>query len=123
MSDHETLKTVRGTLPGEDSFGLNPDFIDDICAALEEGRDDHVRDQVLTLHYADAADLIDQLPREQRERLLDLMRPGFNPEILPELDNRVRDEVLERYGYADFATLVAELDFGRRGLSGRPARR
>lgn len=110
MSDHETLKTVRGTLPGEDAFGLNPEFIDDISTALEDGRDDHVRDRVLTLHYADAADLIDQLPREQRERLLDLMRPGFNPEILPELDHRVRDEVLERYGYADFATLVAELD-------------
>ncbi|MFA7431801.1 MAG: magnesium transporter [Rhodospirillaceae bacterium] len=110
MSDHEILKPVRGTLHGEDALALNPEFIADIVAALEEERDDYVRDQVLTLHYADAADLIDQLPREPRERLLDLMRPGFNPEILPELDDRVRDEVLERYGYADFASLVAELD-------------
>ncbi|KJS38852.1 MAG: magnesium transporter [Rhodospirillaceae bacterium BRH_c57] len=110
MSDHETLKPVRGPLHGEDAFALNPEFVQDVVAALEEGRDDYVRDQVLTLHYADAADLIDQLPREPRERLLDLMRPGFNPEILPELDDRIRDEVLERYGYADFASLVAELD-------------
>lgn len=110
MNEHDTLKRVRGAIHDEDTFGLNPEFVDDVCAALAEGRDDYVRSQVLTLHYADAADLIDQVPREDRGRLLDVMRSGFNPEILPELDDRVRDEVLERFGYADFASLVAELD-------------
>lgn len=110
MADQDDLRPVRTTSLGDEGFGLNPEFVDDILTALAEERDDYVLEQVSTLHYADAADLIDRLGREEREHLLDVLRPVFNPEILPELDDRVREEVLERFGYADFAALVAELD-------------
>lgn len=110
MGDQDILKPVRGTSLEDEGFGLNPDFVEDVRAALSEGRDDFVREEVLTLHYADAADLIDRLDRDARERLIDLVRADFNPEILPELDDNVRAEVLERFGYGDFAALVAELD-------------
>jgi len=110
VAEHDILKPVRGTSLEDEGFGLNPDFVDDVREALLEGRDDYVRDEVLTLNYADAADLIDRLDRDCRDRLIDIMRPDFNPEILPELDDNVRAEVLERFGYADFAALVAELD-------------
>lgn len=110
MGDQDILKPVRGTSLEDEGFGLNPDFVEDVRAALNDGRDDFVREEVLTLHYADAADLIDRLDRDARERLIDLVRADFNPEILPELDDNVRAEVLERFGYGDFAALVAELD-------------
>lgn len=110
MIDSDTHPPLRQELSGDDSFGLNPDFIDDLQTALMDERDDYVLDQVLGLHYADAADLIERLPREARTRLLDILRPSFNPEILPELDDTVRTEVLEQFGYADFAALVSVLD-------------
>jgi magnesium transporter len=110
MADEDILKPVRGASLEDEGFGLNPDFVEDVRTALTEGRDDDVRAEVLTLHYADAADLIDRLDRDSRDRLIDIMRPDFNPEILPELDDTVRADVLERFGYADFAALVAELD-------------
>lgn len=110
MTDPLSQKPVRQEALGDEGFGLNPDFVDDIQSALAELRDDYVLEQVLALHYADAADLIERLPREDRNRLLEILRPEFNPEILPELDATIREEVLELFGYADFAALVAVLD-------------
>jgi len=94
----------------EPGSGLNSEFVESIILALEDGRDEEAREQALALHYADAADLIERVGRENRERLVTLMWPDFNPEILPELDHNVRQEVLSTVGYADFAALVAELE-------------
>lgn len=110
MIDTDTPKPVRQEMPDDGGFGLNPDFVDEIQTALAEGQNEHVLEQVLGLHYADAADLIERLTHDQRIQLLDIMRPSFNPEILPELDDTVRSEVLELFGYSDFAALVAVLD-------------
>jgi len=109
VAEPET-KTVRGATETDDAFVLNPAFVDEVTAAVRAGDEDYVRDQVLTLHFADAADLIDRIDRELRRPLLEIMRPGFNPEILVELDPVVRDEVLETFGYADVAALISELD-------------
>lgn len=110
MTDPLSQKPVRQEALGDEGFGLNPEFVDDIQSALTEARTDYVLEHVPALHYADAADLIERLPREDRNRLLEILRPEFNPEILPELDATVREEVLELFGYADFAALVAVLD-------------
>lgn len=94
----------------EEIFGLDPDFVAEIDQALEEERDEIVRELVVPLHYADTADLIESLHGDHRSRLIDLLRPDFNPEILPELPDDIRDEIIERFGYADFAALMEELD-------------
>lgn len=94
----------------EEIFGLDPDFVAEIDQALEEERDEIVRELVVPLHYADTADLIESLHGDHRSRLIDLLRPDFNPEILPELPDDIRDEIIERYGFADFAALIEELD-------------
>lgn len=109
MAELDPVRPLRETF-GEEGFGLAHEFIEEIRSAVDEGREDFVREQVYTLHYADTADLIERIDPELRDRLLEIIRPGFNPEILPELDDEIRDAVLESYGYADFAALVAGLD-------------
>lgn len=100
-----------GSRPEEDSFGLAPEFVQEIRAALDDpDRATEAREQVLALHYADAADLIERLDEDRRAVLLGLLKGGFNPEILPELDDDVRETVLDAFGYTDYAALVAELD-------------
>ncbi|SIS77977.1 magnesium transporter [Insolitispirillum peregrinum] len=114
MTDSFSQKPIRkeipASVPGDEGFDLNPDFIDEILTALDEQQTEHVLEQVIGLHYADAAVLIERLPSEQRNHLLKILQPSFNPEILPELDAAIREEVLELFGYADFAALVAVLD-------------
>lgn len=111
IGPHRNRNRAASESGDDDVFGLNPEFIADIRAALDDpDRETEVCEQVLALHHADAADLIERLDDEERDRLLVLMKGRFNPEILPELDDAVRDDVLEAIGYADFAALVAELD-------------
>ncbi|EKV29264.1 Mg transporter [Caenispirillum salinarum AK4] len=94
----------------EEIFGLDPDFVAEIDDALEDGHEDVVRELVVPLHYADCADLIESLHGEHRQRLIELLRPDFNPEVLPELPDDIRDQIVETYGFADFAAIIEELD-------------
>jgi magnesium transporter len=94
----------------DDLYGLDPDFVRSVEEALAEGRNDDVRALAEPLHYSDAADLLERLDAGDRTRLVEVLRADFEPEILTELDESVRDEVIEALGFADFATAISELD-------------
>lgn len=94
----------------DDLYGLDPEFVRAVEAALEEGRGDDARQLAEPLHYSDAADLIERLEPENRARLVAALRPDFDPEILTELDEGVRDQVIEAMGFVDLAAAISELD-------------
>ncbi|MBC7907779.1 MAG: magnesium transporter [Rhodospirillaceae bacterium] len=94
----------------DDLYGLDPDFVRSVELALEEGRGDDARALAEPLHYSDAADLLERLEPAERAKLVEALRDNFDPEILTELDEGVRDEVIEALGFADLATAVSELD-------------
>ncbi|MBI5164632.1 MAG: magnesium transporter [Magnetospirillum sp.] len=94
----------------DDLYGLDPAFVRAVEDALEAGRGDDANALVEPLHYSDAADLIERLSAESRRRLVEVLRPRFEPEILTELDESVRDEVIAALGFADLATAIGELD-------------
>jgi magnesium transporter len=94
----------------DDLYGLDPDFVRAVEEALEQGRADDARALAEPLHYSDAADLLERLDPAHRIALVDALRVDFEPEILTELDEAVRDEVIAALGFADFATAIAELD-------------
>ncbi|HIJ44198.1 MAG TPA: magnesium transporter [Rhodospirillaceae bacterium] len=82
----------------------------DIVEALAEGDFGRVKDFVGSLHYADAADLLERLSPEERHLLVEVIRADFDPEILSELDDAVRDGIIEQLGIEEAAAAVAELD-------------
>lgn len=94
----------------DDLYGLDPDFVRTVELALEEGRGEDARALAEPLHYSDAADLLERLEAAQRAKLVEVLRDNFDPEILTELDEGVRDEVIEALGFTDLATAVSELD-------------
>lgn len=106
--------THSATVGGEDGldehFGLDPEFVDVMRTALDEGENDRARDMALDLHHADCADLLDRLSSPERHQLLGLIRSDFNPEIMPELSEPVRDDVIAALGYSDFSAAIDELD-------------
>ncbi|ABC22795.1 magnesium transporter [Rhodospirillum rubrum] len=107
-------KTQDDAAPAEDGFGLSRDQIEAVRAALDDEEAargaETARALVLRLHYADQADLVQSLPAEDRRALIGALKGAFDPEILPELDDYVRDEVIETLGYQDLAQALAELD-------------
>lgn len=103
-------ETDAPPVQAEDLLGLSPDLARSVALALDEGLPDDVGLLVEPLHYAEVADLLEQLHPDHREGLVEHLRDGFDPEILPELDEIVRDEVVEILGGDTVATATAILE-------------
>lgn len=93
-----------------DLLGLNPDVIRDAIIALDSDDGAAILEIVEPLHPAEIADLIEMLRGPMRTQLVELLRPKFDPEILSELDETVRDEVAEQLGTETIAKAIAALD-------------
>ncbi len=94
-----------------DSEGaLLPDFVRSVELALEEGKGNEVRALAGEIHDADLADLIEHLRGEQRGQLIDALGEDFNPGTLSELEEPVRDQVLELMPNEQVAEAVRELE-------------
>ena len=97
-------------IQAKDLLGLNPDVIRDAIVALDSGDGAGILEIVAPLHPAEIADLIEMLRGPMRTQLVALLRPKFDPEILAELDETVRDEVAEQLGTETIAKAIATLD-------------
>lgn len=106
------LEVSEDVLPiqAEDLLGLNPDVIRDAIVALDSDDGTAILEIVEPLHPAEIADLIEMLRGPMRTQLVELLRPKFDPEILAELDETVRDEVAEQLGTETIAKAIATLD-------------
>lgn len=100
----------NAVLQAEDLLGLSPDLAQEVAQALNEHRTDQVGDLIRTLHAPELADLIEFLGADQRLQIVEILRPSFDPEILAELDDTVRDEVAEQLGTETLARAIANLD-------------
>ncbi len=104
-------KQTRGPASAAEAlYGLNPAVVRAIREALGRGDGGRVRRLVYPLHQSDVADLLERLTPEERRRAVDAVRDSLNPEVLTELDEAVRDEVVEQLGAESVAAAVAALD-------------
>jgi magnesium transporter len=94
----------------DEEGGLRPDFLHAVESALDAGDADRVRKLALPLHEADLADLIQLLRPEQREPLITMLGRDFNAAALSELDEGVRDQVLEAMPNEKVAEALQQLD-------------
>lgn len=94
----------------DDRFGLPDDLIDRALALVAAG-DGAALDALLDpIHPADVADLLEQVAPSDRRALLALWHGGMDGDILSELDDSLRDEVIGTLSPADLAEAVADLD-------------
>jgi magnesium transporter len=105
MADITTEKEIR------DEWGsLAPDFIAAIQAALSSGNSEALRDATKDLHAADLADLIQALESDERVALISALGRSFDGEALVELDEGVRDQLLEALPADVIASAIKKLD-------------
>ena len=69
-----------------------------------------MRGLTMPLHEADLADLIQLLRPEQRGLLISTLGDDFKPGALPELDESVRDQVIEAMPTEQVAEAIQQLD-------------
>lgn len=92
------------------TVGITPGVVSAIVDALEAGDERVVRELVAPLHFSDSADLVERLSADQRRALLDITKDILDPEFFAELDETVRDDVVDIVGLDAMAEVVAELD-------------
>ncbi len=89
---------------------VTPELVEAVVAAVEAQRPDVVRSLVGDLTPSDMAWVLEQLSEEERQPLLDLLKTDLDPEVLVELDDSVRDSVIEQMDPETLAAAAAELD-------------
>ena len=91
---------------------FTPDLIRAVAAALDSGEAESARRIAAPLHSADLADLLEGLNAADRVALLAALGPALDADVLVDLDEHVRDGVLETIDDARLAAAAAELDSG-----------
>jgi magnesium transporter len=105
------MQDAAGEVQLRDEGGaLRSDFLHAVEAALEAHDAQRVRELTLKLHEADLADLIQLLRPDQRAPLIAMLGRDFNAAALSELDEGVRNQVLEAMSTEKVAEALQQLD-------------
>jgi magnesium transporter len=104
-----TVPQASGALRDEDG-AIRGDYVERVAAAIEALDAATLRALLGGLHEADAGDLIEALDPELRPRLVALLGPDFDFTVLTEVDDAVREEILELLPAGTVAAGVRELD-------------
>ncbi|CCD98446.1 magnesium transporter [Bradyrhizobium sp. STM 3809] len=102
LADRAAMRTESGEIRGE--------FIAAIAAAIAAEDEAFLRAEVAELHEADLGDLIAALAPDDRVRLVELTGTDFDFSALNEVDDAVREEILEELEPETVAEGVRELE-------------
>ena len=109
MSDDQILADDQDA-PEEDDYALNRRDVAAILYAVDVGDRDRLVDLMEPLHAADIADLLEQINAFDRRRLIELYGVEFDGEILSELAEGVREDVIAVLHPKVLAEAVREME-------------
>ncbi|HEY4774579.1 MAG TPA: magnesium transporter [Xanthobacteraceae bacterium] len=89
---------------------IRREYVERVVAAIDTADAAALRTLVGTLHEADAGDLLEALDTDYRPRLVALMGRDFDFTALTEVDDTVREEILDELAPETVAEGVRELD-------------
>ncbi len=94
----------------EDDYGLDPRVVQSIRVAIEAGDGATIDILMEPLHPADIADVLEQIGPAERRDLVGLWPKGFDGDVLSELDEGIREEIIEALPHEVLTEAVRELD-------------
>jgi magnesium transporter len=94
----------------DDEGAVREEFVTEVAACVEAADADFLRGLVAELHEADLGDLIEALDHDLRPRLIELVGREFDFSALNEVDDTVREEILEELPPETVAEGVRELE-------------
>ncbi len=111
MSDQiEELEPLAAEDETADEYALNRKAVSAILEAVEAGDQAELTALMEPLHAADIADLLEQIDSDDRQALIKLYGHEFDGEILSELDESIREEVIGILAPQVLSDAVRELD-------------
>lgn len=94
----------------DEAFGVTDRLLAEVREAVEIRDAAAIEAMLDPLHPADIAHLIEQISVKDRRGLLDVWKGGMDGDILSELDEGLRDEVIASLNAAEFAEAVRDLE-------------
>ncbi|MEM6940452.1 MAG: magnesium transporter [Pseudomonadota bacterium] len=91
-------------------YTLEPKKVAAVLSAVDSGERDRLLELMEPLHPADIADLLEQIDPAERRRLVQLYGREFDGEILSELDESIREEVIDVLSPQVLSQAVRDLD-------------
>ena len=89
---------------------LRPEFVEKVLDAVEAGDDETARRLVAPLHPADVADLIELAARDEREGLVKALAGIVSPDVLAEMNDFVREDLLDELEPQQVADIAGQLE-------------
>ncbi|MBI1384862.1 MAG: magnesium transporter [Rhizobiales bacterium] len=108
--DEATPPASDSVRPATEESPVTSRFVARIGDLLEAGDLDRLRAAVEELHAADLADLVEHLEPDQRVRLFSTLGEHLDFDVYAELDETVRDQIVEDLPNDQLAAAVRELD-------------
>ena len=92
------------------NFQLDDDYVGAIKTLIQKKKDKKLKKQVHELHYADIAELIEELAVEEAIYLVKLLDSEKTADALAEVDEDFREKILGQLSAKEIAEEVEELD-------------
>jgi magnesium transporter len=112
MLDEKAATPTHAPVPSlrDEEGALRQEFVERVQEAIRAADAAALTDLVGELHQADVGDLLEALDPELRPRLIELMGDAFDFAALTEVDDTVREEILEELPAETVAEGVREMD-------------
>jgi magnesium transporter len=108
--DRDAAGAHAADLPRDADEHIRPEFVAQVADAIERGDAATLRAMVSELHEADTGDLIEALDPALRPRLVEIIGADFDFTALTEVDDTIREEILEELPAGTVAAGVRELE-------------
>jgi magnesium transporter len=111
LDGKDMTAAAAAAMPLRDDDGvLRTEFVEHVADAIAQGEAASLRALLADVHEADMGDLIEALDPESRPRLIELLGSDFDFTALTEVDDAVRDEILDELPPQTVAEGVRDLD-------------
>ena len=100
------METSKENIPFEISAAL----LQTLELDIKNENDVALQQQLSELHYADIAEILDELNLEQATYIIKLLDSETTSDVLSELEDDVREKVLQNLSVKEIAEEVKELD-------------
>ena len=94
-------------MPG---FEINEELVAQIQLWIEQKDDRKLKHRLKNVHYADVAEIIENLPQKEATYLFKLIESKDSADALVEIDEDTRNEILAKLSAQEIAKAVEELD-------------
>ncbi|WP_299616855.1 magnesium transporter [Pelagibius sp.] len=93
-----------------ESYAISGELVRAVSEALEANDEAEAQRIAADLHEADLADLLENLDRDDRPRLIRILGDDFDLEVLTYLDTSLREEIIEALEPRQLADSLSDMD-------------